>query len=194
MNNNILIPLALLLIVGLLYVYSQPEKNRLMGVLVVVAVVIFLGLIDMKESFLNSEPAPLNYSMGSCSNLDLTNNTANQYRWNYDNLLLKANDPKEPKCPYGRTPCYAPLISDVTIFSPVGDGIKLTEDLASKTFPHVDGTPNSPQSLFMLSHNITSPACCPSTFSTDRGCVCLTKAQRNMLNGRGGNRRAPDEY
>lgn len=194
MNNNILIPLALLLIVGLLYVCSQPEKNRLMGVLVVVAVVIFLGLIDMKESFLNSESAPLNYSMGSCSNLDLTNNTANQYRWNYDNLQLKANDPKEPKCPYSRTPCYAPLISDVTIFSPVGDGIKLTEDLASKTFPHVDGTPNSPQSLFMLSHNITSPACCPSTFSTDRGCVCLTKAQRNMLNGRGGNRRAPDEY
>jgi hypothetical protein len=191
---NTLIPLALLLIVGIIYVYTQPQKNRLMGILTIVAVVIFLCLIDMKDTFINSKPAPLGYGMGACSNLDLTKSDANKFRWNYDNLKLKANDPASPNCPYGRVPCDAPLISDVTIFSPVGDGIKLTEDLASQSFPTIDGKPGSPKSLFMLAHNMTSPECCPSTFSTDRGCVCLTKEQRNMINGRGGNRQAPDDY
>lgn len=191
---NILIPLVVLLIIGIIYVYTQPQKNRLLGILAIIAVVIFVFLLDMKDNFIDSMPAPLDYSMGACSNMDLSSSNANRFMWNYDNLKLKAKDPNEPNCPYQRVPCNSPLISDVTIFSPVGDGIKLTEDVNAASFPTVDGTPNTPHHLFMLAHNMTSPLCCPSTFSTDRGCVCLTKEQRDLINSRGTNRQAPDEF
>ena len=58
----------------------------------------------------------------------------------YDNLNLSSH----------QKPDY-PLVSDVTIFSPVGDGIKLTSDLKlTHRFPTVDGNPNSPKQMFML--------------------------------------------
>lgn len=95
----------------------------------------------------------------------------------WDGLVLKST-PKPD----------VPLISDVTIFSPVGDGIRLTEALDAANFPTVDGKPNSPHHLFMLAHNQVRPECCPSTFSDSRGCVCLTKEQQAMVNQRLGNR------
>lgn len=207
-SMNVLVPLAILLILGIIYISTTKQKSKLMAVLTIVVVIIFICLVDMKETYVNrverfvggqgydlSGPAPLNYKMGECSSIDVAkNNQSGRFMWNYDNLKLKSNDPNDPKCPYGRVPCNAPLISDVTIFSPVGDGIRLTEDLQSASFPTVDGTPGTPHQLFMLAHNQTGPECCPSTFSTDRGCVCLTKEQRDLINGRGTNRRAPDEY
>jgi len=208
-SMNVLIPIAILLILGIIYISTTQQKSKLMAVLTIIVVIIFVCLVDMKETYVNhrverfagdqgydlSAPAPLNYKMGECSGIDIAkNNQSGRFMWNYDNLTLKSNDPNDPKCPYGRVPCDAPLISDVTIFSPVGDGIRLTEDLQSATFPTVDGTPGTPHQLFMLAHNQTGPQCCPSTFSTDRGCVCLTKAQRDLINGRGTNRRAPDEF
>ena len=32
-----------------------------------------------------------------------------------------------------------------------------------------------------------SPNCCPSTYSTDRGCVCLNDQDKNMIYTRGNN-------
>ena len=37
----------------------------------------------------------------------------------------------------------------------------------------------------MLANNYASLNCCPSTYSTDRGCVCLTKKQTDFLSRRG---------
>ena len=51
--------------------------------------------------------------------------------------------------------------------------------------PPVDGVKGSPQKLFMLANNRSSPECCPSTFSTSTGCVCTTKNQRDYISTRG---------
>jgi hypothetical protein len=44
------------------------------------------------------------------------------------------------------------------------------------------------ESLAMLSKNDVGPECCPSTYSTSNGCVCLSKDQLEVLESRGGNR------
>lgn len=44
------------------------------------------------------------------------------------------------------------------------------------------------QELFQFEGNRISADCCPSAFSTDRGCVCLTDAQLKDFANRGGNR------
>lgn len=62
-----------------------------------------------------------------------------------------------------------------------------------QTLP-VDGNPGSPKSMFMLSHNTVSMDCCPSQYTTDLGCVCLTPEQKNWVSKRGENRNAPSEY
>lgn len=54
-------------------------------------------------------------------------------------------------------------------------------------FQEVNGTPDG-SSLSMFERNLISPECCPSTYSTSNGCVCLTKDQLNDIQSRGGNR------
>jgi hypothetical protein len=44
------------------------------------------------------------------------------------------------------------------------------------------------QELFQFEDNKIGPECCPSPFSTDLGCVCLTDKQIKDFNKRGGNR------
>jgi hypothetical protein len=49
-------------------------------------------------------------------------------------------------------------------------------------------------SMFVFSRNISSPACCPSTFSTSNGCVCTTPQQRDLIGvRRGNNKNYPDD-
>jgi hypothetical protein len=42
--------------------------------------------------------------------------------------------------------------------------------------------------LMLLADNKVSAECCPSTFSNDAGCVCLTEHDRNTFASRGGNK------
>ena len=42
--------------------------------------------------------------------------------------------------------------------------------------------------LMFLSDPKVSPACCPSPFNTDSGCVCLSDSDRQLMGSRGGNR------
>lgn len=44
------------------------------------------------------------------------------------------------------------------------------------------------QELFQFASNRISADCCPSPFSSDGGCVCLTDAQIKEFGNRGGNR------
>jgi len=39
-----------------------------------------------------------------------------------------------------------------------------------------------------LSENPSSPACCPSTMTTDKGCLCLNDSDKALFASRGGNR------
>ena len=47
------------------------------------------------------------------------------------------------------------------------------------------GSKNELGSMFMFAYNKYSPACCPSRYSTSRGCVCMTEDQKKMLDKRG---------
>lgn len=42
--------------------------------------------------------------------------------------------------------------------------------------------------MYMFKNNQISPSCCPSTYSTSNGCVCVTPEQMLYLNKRGLNR------
>lgn len=42
--------------------------------------------------------------------------------------------------------------------------------------------------LFLFAGNKVGAECCPSVFSTDSGCLCLTDEQKNSMVTRGGNR------
>lgn len=44
------------------------------------------------------------------------------------------------------------------------------------------------QELFQFQNNKVGADCCPSPFSTDTGCVCLTDSQIKAFASRGGNR------
>ena len=186
---------------GILFASSTYSHNhRLLTLLILLFVVLLICYIryhldnNNKDHFTNSyinNYAPLEYNMSnmnvcpeSQSNLQSANVTStpkfifpSPAPMAWDGLKLQST----PK------PTY-PLISDVTIFSPVGDGILLTEDMNAATFNTVDGKRNSPRHLFMLAHNQSHPECCPATFSDSRGCVCMTEDQINLINQRYGNR------
>ena len=53
------------------------------------------------------------------------------------------------------------------------------------SMPTVDGSLTGPRSMAMLSFNHSSPDCCPSTYSNDKGCVCMTPEQENLIAYRG---------
>ena len=42
--------------------------------------------------------------------------------------------------------------------------------------------------LYQFEGNKMGPECCPSPFSGDRGCICLTESQRAEFASRGGNK------
>ena len=52
---------------------------------------------------------------------------------------------------------------------------------------YLDGQPSG-TSLSMLGENRVSPDCCPSSYTTSNGCVCLTNEQLDDIRNRGGNR------
>jgi hypothetical protein len=62
------------------------------------------------------------------------------------------------------------------------------------TGPTVDGEKGTSQRLFMFANNEASLNCCPSTYSTSTGCVCMTDKQTNFINTRGKNNNQSPEY
>jgi hypothetical protein len=50
------------------------------------------------------------------------------------------------------------------------------------------GDAKDPNKLMLMVGNSTSPQCCPSAFTTDSGCVCLTKKDSDLMAHRGGNK------
>ena len=79
------------------------------------------------------------------------------------------------------------LMTYLGVQGPVQNVVSDDSDLSG---PTVDGDPNSPQRLFMFANNTASLNCCPSTFSTDRGCVCTTEKQDDLIRRRGFNNNA----
>jgi len=50
------------------------------------------------------------------------------------------------------------------------------------------GVPLPEGKLSIFGENEINPHCCPSSYSSSKGCVCMTSEQVSFLNKRGGNR------
>lgn len=204
---DLLIPLVFIILLSVVYVATQKNtNNKLLSLLAVLALVLLFCFIQMrneyetfgncggnmreafgnygrnqKEPFTSRNMAPIDYTMGTCGGItagDLASIERSDRK--YDGLVLGAS----PK------PDYSLLSSDkVGYHSPVGDAYALNPDVAlTKTYPPVDGTEDGTKHMFMFAYNKSSPECCPSTFSSSRGCVCMSEAQRNYINSRGVNK------
>ena len=67
-------------------------------------------------------------------------------------------------------------------------------DNLSTNGPTLDGTKNTPNSMFVFTKNQCKPECCPSTYSCDGGCVCTTLEQRKYIGVNRGNNKTTKEY
>ena len=198
---NYLLPLIILIILACVYAGSlKNPKSRLTVVVVVLAFILVLCWLQMRgdgrrrEGFMGfTGYAPVSgYNMriagddGSsvgCGGYNYADvNSQVGPMGSYDNMMLKT--PKNNN----------QLIKEPTIWSAVGDSYIVGDAMNSENFPTVDGKVGSPKSMFMFKNNISSPLFCPSTFSTSMGCVATTNSQREMINGRQGNRTSPDSY
>ena len=125
---------------------------------------------DIKEKF----QASLNYSMGPYSNVRLQN--TGEY--------------------WMQPPQNAPL-KDGNLYTPTGTPFPLRPNLSGPApmtnGPNVDGTKNTPPSMFSFAYNQFKPECCPSIYSSDNGCVCTTANQRKLFSKRGNNKTSPSE-
>lgn len=102
----------------------------------------------------------------------------------YDGLCLKTGNQEY----WMKTPDETSLVPNDTLYTYLSSQgpikMKLSDQAALKG-PPVDGVEGSFEKMFMWANNVTSPLCCPSTFSTSTGCVCSTKNQRDFIAGRG---------
>jgi hypothetical protein len=204
---DLLIPLVFIILLSVVYVATQKKtNNKLLSLLAVLALVLLFCFIQMRneyegfgscggahregfdscdgvhrEGFRSKNMAPVDHTMGTCGGInagDLASIERSDRK--YDGLVLGAS----PK------PDYALLSADkVAYHSPVGDAYALNPDpLASEKYPSVDGSKDGAKHMFMFAYNKSSPECCPSTFSSSRGCVCMSEAQRAFINKRGSNK------
>ena len=91
----------------------------------------------------------------------------------YDNLTLKT------PCKNGwqKAPCDTGLKSNYQ-WVPQGTPLPLKNEMIYSQLPE--------DSMFIFSRSKASLQCCPSTYSTDKGCIC--PSDMNMLNKRGNNK------
>jgi hypothetical protein len=186
--------LGLLLILVIIFVESNRDLNQIIYALLVLVVLVGGTMISQpkntSEGFLGF--APTQYNMGSCGGKVIGPNDGIQKNrmasWDgisYTNQTGEGEANRQHK--WRHAPSNLPLVKDTYITSPVGEDILLTDDLLSAYYPSVDGEKGSQQRMFMFAQNQVRPECCPATYSSDRGCVCTTEAQRNFVAGRGGN-------
>jgi len=104
----------------------------------------------------------------------------------YDGLCINTGN----KDYWKQSPDDLPLIKDKDLYTMQGHNSPLKPviaDYSSLYGPSIDGDEDSSNKLFMFSNNLSSPACCPSTFSTSTGCLCTSKKQRDFIISRGNN-------
>lgn len=116
--------------------------------------------------------SPFNYQMGP-----------------FDQLVLTTGNPKSEYLKLKNAPLSTK--EDICVYQGHENPLKCEKTTGLNIGPSIDGTPGSPNSMFMFANNKSSPACCPSTFSTSTGCVCTTQAQRDYVAKRRGLISAP---
>lgn len=74
-------------------------------------------------------------------------------------------------------------------YDQLGSGVAGWAD--SEPMPVSQSPANNPldsNKLMLMVGNTVSKDCCPSSFNTDTGCVCLTEQDRRLFASRGGNK------
>ena len=145
--------------------------------------------IDLK-SILSDEDYETIFSRGKPSDKTILTNVSKspdnciENINNWDNLLFKTDS--EDK--WRKSPSNLPLADEQYLYTIQGNMLpnKAYYSIPSNTIgPSLDGTNNTPHKLFMFANNISSPECCPSTYTTSSGCVCTTDNQRDFIMSRG---------
>lgn len=113
----------------------------------------------------------------------------------YDGICLQTGN----KDYWMKSPENKSLVPNNDLFTYLGSQGPLKmrlSDQAALIGPPVDGVKGSPEKNFMFANNVTSPMCCPSTFSSSTGCVCTTQNQRDFVAARGvmGSESKDNEY
>ena len=102
----------------------------------------------------------------------------------YDGLCLKTGNQEY----WMKSPDETTLLPNDKLYTYLSSQgpikMKLSDQAALRGSP-IDGVPGSAEKMFMWANNVTSPLCCPSTFSTSTGCLCTTKNQRDFIAARG---------
>ena len=113
--------------------------------------------------------APVNFNIG------------NGVLGSYDNIRF--NTP----CKEGwkKEPCNPPQKSNY-MFLPQGTPLPLKHEMIYSELPK--------DSMYIFANSYASPDCCPSTFSTDRGCVCTSDSQRKYIGEQRGLNKSYDNY
>ena len=103
-----------------------------------------------------TSPSPIKFNMG------------NGVLGSYDNLQLKT------PCQGGwrHPPCDTPIKPN-KLYVPQGTPLPLKNEVIYAELPE--------DSMFIFNRSYSSPECCPSTYSTDRGCVCTSPEQRKYI-------------
>lgn len=131
------------------------------------------GTMDKSNESETSGPAPLEYHMGSLDGIRLKTGCSDEWR--------------HPPC----GPRFKNTTQNLTV---QGHQLPLKTPPTANEFPDaptVDGQEGSPRSMFMFAYNQSSPECCPSTYSSDQGCVCTTPEQRRLIENGGSSNQNP---
>jgi hypothetical protein len=166
--NTKLIILFLIVIIFSAYYFPKKYKARSLFFMCLIFFTFFIYINnrEISESFTNSS---------KCNNL---------YNWSigpYSDLTLK---------PYQSISDQFPLVdhNKIKVYQaniPLNDNPQTKQDVYKNDYPTVDGTDNTLKDNFMFAYNQSSPLCCPSTYSTSSGCVCLTDKQKAFIANRG---------
>lgn len=142
------------------------------------------GVFDERETVEDD-----NLNAGTIENVTYADANYEYKMSDLDGMVLeKKNEwrimPKPDSVPLMSKREFIPQGHDV----PLKPFISREENLDNVKPPFVDGQEGSKRSMVMFDSNAVSLNCCPSTWSTDRGCVCFSDEQRDFVNKRGGNR------
>jgi hypothetical protein len=113
--------------------------------------------------------SPVNYSMGS------------GVLGSYDNLSLRT----QCKGGWYKGPCDPPVKSNLQ-YVPQGTPLPLGNEKIYSELPK--------DSMFLFARSVASPECCPSTFSTDRGCICTSDQLRAFVGEQRGGNKSYENY
>ena len=129
------------------------------------------GAVNNNDGGLNqfmNEPAPVNYNMSQ------------GVLGSYGGIKFKTPS----KDGWRKPPCVE-KVKKGNFWVPQGTPLPLKNEMIYTELPE--------DSMFVFARNYVSPDCCPATYSTDRGCVCTTSAQRKLIGEtRGNNKNFPN--